>query len=92
LNYNRVINASKYHDKDYIQFLIGAQLSYSCLEATKVQPESNNRPAHDAITRLLHRKRPNGYDKDEVQYSAFKFHTRFLHLLNLYLVSQPHSI
>ena len=53
------MNPAKYHDTDYIQFLVGTQLSYSCLEAAKVQPEPENQPAHDAITRPLHRKIPN---------------------------------
>ena len=52
------MNPPKYADIDYINFLVGAQKSYSCLEAEKVQPQAEDSPAHDSITRLLHRDEP----------------------------------
>ncbi len=53
------MNPAKYSEIDDINFLIGAQLSYSCVEASKVHPREPNPPAHDAITRLLHRHSPD---------------------------------
>ena len=53
------MNPPKYTDTDYIDFLVAAQKSYSCLEAEKVQPQADNPPAHDSITRLLHREKPD---------------------------------
>ena len=53
------MNPPKYADIDYINFLVGAQKSYSCLEAEKVQPQAEDSPAHDSITRLLHRDEPD---------------------------------
>ena len=57
--YNLSMNPPKYTDTDYIDFLVAAQKSYSCLEAEKVQPQADNPPAHDSITRLLHREEPD---------------------------------
>ena len=53
------MNPPKYNDIDYINFLVGTQKSYSCLEAEKVQPQTDDSPAHDSITRLLHRDEPD---------------------------------
>ena len=53
------MNPPKVSEYDYINFLIAAQKAYSCTEAERVQPESRNPPAHDAITRLLHRMEPS---------------------------------
>lgn len=53
------MNLAKVNEYDYINFLIGTQKAYSCVEAERVQPESENPPAHDAITRLLHRVEPS---------------------------------
>lgn len=47
------------NEYDYINFLIATQKGYSGTEAQRVQPESVNPPAHDAITRLLHRMEPS---------------------------------
>lgn len=33
--------------------------TYTCTEAARVQPEQANPPAHDALTRLLHRMEPS---------------------------------
>jgi hypothetical protein len=53
------MNPPKVNEYDYINFLIAAQKAYSCTEAERVQPESANAAAHDAITRLLHRLEPS---------------------------------
>ncbi len=53
------MNRSKFNEYDYINFLIATQKAYSCLEAERVQPESTDAAAHDAITRLLHRIEPS---------------------------------
>lgn len=52
------MNPAKCNAYDYIQFLIGTPRVYSCTEAARVQPEQPNPPAHDALTRLLHRLEP----------------------------------
>lgn len=52
------MNPPKVNEYDYINFLIATQKAYSCTEAERVQPETDNPPAHDAITRLLHRMEP----------------------------------
>jgi len=49
------MNPPKVNEYDYINFLIGTQQVYSCTEAERVQPDQENGPAHDAVTRLLHR-------------------------------------
>jgi len=49
------MNPAKVNEYDYINFLIGTQQVYSCTEAERVQPDAENGPAHDAVTRLLHR-------------------------------------
>lgn len=52
------MNSPKANEYDYINFLIATQKAYSCTEAERVQLESDRSPAHDAITRLLHRMEP----------------------------------
>ncbi|MBE9167573.1 transposase [Pleurocapsales cyanobacterium LEGE 06147] len=52
------MNPPKYTAIEYINFLIATQKAYSCSEAGGVQPEQPEPPAHDAITRLLHRLEP----------------------------------
>jgi hypothetical protein len=47
------MNAPKCTETDYINFLVATPHSYSCVEASKVQPERANQPVHDASTRLL---------------------------------------
>ena len=49
------MNAPKCNEFDYIDFLIGTQRAYSCLEAERVQPRGDQMPAHDAMNRLLYR-------------------------------------
>ena len=44
---------------DYIDFLVAAQKSFTCTEAARCQPESDQAPAHDAFTRLLRRQPPD---------------------------------
>lgn len=53
------MNPPKVSEYDYIDFLIGTQQAYSCTEAARVQPEAEAAPAHDAVTRLIHRLLPN---------------------------------
>lgn len=53
------MNPRRCDEYDYINFLVAAQKSYSCLEAGRVQPEQANAPAHDAITRRLHLMNPD---------------------------------
>lgn len=53
------MNPPKVNEYDYIDFLIGTQQAYSCTEAARVQPETEDAPAHDAITRLIHRLFPS---------------------------------
>ncbi len=52
------MNKAKVDEYDYIDFLIGTQQVYSCTEAERVNPREENRPAHDAYTRQLHRLFP----------------------------------
>ena len=52
------MNPAKVNEYDYIDFLIGTQQVYSCTEAARVQPEAEEAPAHDAVTRLIHRLFP----------------------------------
>jgi putative transposase len=53
------MNPAKVSEYDYIDFLIGTQQAYSCTEAARVQPEAEDAPAHDAVTRLTHRLLPS---------------------------------
>ena len=53
------MNPAKCNEYDYINFLIASQRYYSCMEASRVQPQRNPAIAHDALTRLLHRLEPN---------------------------------
>ena len=53
------MNPPKVNEYNYIDFLIATQKAYSCMEAERVQPASERSPAHDAITRLLHRMEPS---------------------------------
>ena len=53
------MNPPKYTAIEYINFLIATQKVYSCSEAERVQPAADEPPAHDAITRLLHRLEPS---------------------------------
>lgn len=53
------MNPPRANTEDYLDFVIATQHSYSCLEAGRVQPESANKPAHDAFTRLLYRLEPD---------------------------------
>jgi len=50
------MNAAKCDDLDYIHSLIAAKKTFTCTEAARCQPESQNTPAHDAFTRLLQRQ------------------------------------
>jgi len=47
------------NEYDYINFLTATPRVFSCTEAGKVQPDTENGPAHDSINRLLYRLPPN---------------------------------
>lgn len=53
------MNAPKVTALDYINFLVATPRSFTCTEAARVQPDTSGRPAHDALTRLLHRLQPD---------------------------------
>lgn len=53
------MNAPKCNEQDYIDFLIGTPRYYTCTEAARVQPKRDDAPAHDSLTRLLHRIEPD---------------------------------
>ena len=53
------MNEPKVTDLDYINFLLASPTVFSCTEAARVQPESPRRAALDALTRLLHRLKPD---------------------------------
>jgi hypothetical protein len=49
------MNPPKFDEYDYINFLIATPKVFSCTEAERVQPDGENSPSHDAITRFLRR-------------------------------------
>ncbi len=53
------MNPAKVTDLDYINFLVASPKVVSCTEAARCQPLQPKRPAHDALTRLLHRLEPD---------------------------------
>ena len=53
------MNPPKCQDEDYINFLIATPRQVSATEAARVQPEQEQPPAHDAVTRLLQRLEPD---------------------------------
>ncbi len=55
---NYYMNPPKCTEYDYIDFLVGTQRVYSCLEAERVQPPDKQMPSHDSINRLLYRLEP----------------------------------
>jgi putative transposase len=54
-----MMNVTKCHDTDYIDFLIASPKTFSCTEAATVQPPAPDAPSHDAFTRLLLRIEPD---------------------------------
>lgn len=69
------MNKAKIKEEDYINFIVGTQVSYSCLEAGRVQNEGENAAAHDAYTRLLQRLEPDAsalWQESEPQVSKGK--------------------
>lgn len=56
------MNPTRCNDYTYIDFMVAAQYSHSCLEAARVQPTQPKSPAHDSLTRMLHRKEPTTDD------------------------------
>ncbi|MDQ4122359.1 MAG: IS701 family transposase, partial [Acidobacteriota bacterium] len=53
------MNPPKCSQEDYINFVIASPKQLTATEAARVQPESQNAPAHDAFTRLLQRLEPD---------------------------------
>jgi putative transposase len=53
------MNAAKSQAEDSNNFLVATQVSYSCLEAGRVQPASDRAAAHDTFTPLLQRLEPD---------------------------------
>jgi hypothetical protein len=53
------MNSPKFKETDYIDFLIAAQILYSCQEAARVQPKEKQPLAHDAVNRSLYRLEPD---------------------------------
>jgi hypothetical protein len=56
------MNPARCDEYDYINFLVAAQKSCSCVEAGRVQPRKANAPAHDSLNRMLNRKEPTTED------------------------------
>jgi putative transposase len=53
------MNPAKCTEQDYINFLVAAQRVFSAAEAARSHPDGEQRPAHDAYTRLLQRLPPD---------------------------------
>lgn len=53
------MNPPKVTDEDYINFIIATPRDVTATEAERVQPASQDAPAHDAFTRLLMRLEPD---------------------------------
>jgi hypothetical protein len=53
------MTTAKVQPEDYIQFLLGSPVQFTCTEAARVQPPKPDPPAHDAFTRLLTHLQPD---------------------------------
>ncbi len=53
------MNTAKVQPEDYVQFLLGSPMQFTCTEAARVQPHQPDPPAHDAFNRLLTRLEPD---------------------------------
>ena len=53
------MNTAKVQPEDYLQFLLGSPLQFTCTEAARVQPGQPDPPAHDSFNRLLTRLEPD---------------------------------
>ena len=53
------MSEAKVMPQGYIDFLIVSPVHFTATEAAKVQPDYPDPPAHDALTRLLHRLEPD---------------------------------
>jgi putative transposase len=53
------MNTAKVQPEDYVQFLLGSPVQFTCTEAARVQPHQPDPPAHDAFNRLLTRLEPD---------------------------------
>src|ERR1700685_3057055 len=47
------MNDPKVQPEDYVQFLLGSPVQFTCTEAARVQPAQAHPPAHDSFNRLL---------------------------------------
>jgi hypothetical protein len=66
------MNPAKCDDLDYINFLLASVDVFTCTEAARCYIDEDNRPSHDAFTRLLRRQPPDtkglwGEVKDNIQ-------------------------
>src|SRR5215212_8576251 len=69
------MNKAKCTAQDYINFIVATPVSYSCLEAGRVQPQGEQGPAHDAFSRLLQRLEPDAealWQESEAQVVKYK--------------------
>jgi Transposase DDE domain len=53
------MNTAKVQPEDYVQFLLGSPVQFTCTEAARVQPDQSDPPAHDSFNRLLTRLEPD---------------------------------
>jgi hypothetical protein len=53
------MNIAKCDDLDYINFLLASVDVFNCTEAARCYIDEDNRPSHDAFTRLLRRQPPD---------------------------------
>ena len=53
------MNPAKCDDLDYINFLLASVDVFTCTEAARCYVDEDNRPSHDAFTRLLRRQPPD---------------------------------
>jgi hypothetical protein len=47
------MNTAKVQPEDYVQFLLGSPLQFTCTEAARVQPDQPDPPAHDSTAIAL---------------------------------------
>ena len=69
------MSETKVNEYDYINFLIATSKHFSGLEASKVQPNTEDPPAHDAFNRLLYRLKPSAselWEEAEAQVNRLK--------------------
>jgi len=89
------MNAAKCDELDYIHSLIAAKKTFTCTEAERCQPESQNTPAHDAFTRLLQRQpldKPYAQKMELLTYHWSGKHQRVVFDLALDGWESPHPL